>query len=469
MAAQTLARTQQRENLIGAVGTLQNATASAPNVGNVQQQAQGLNAVAADPNELSPGSRTGAVALVSGIAGQNLSAVSNASSFAAVNALSSVSTAEGNTLAKVRRLLLESPGGGARRRLLAAQAQSSCGNLKNVVGAVSGLSETHLTGQAPGETPATVSTPNIQMATSLASNSTGGTGGIGAPGSGSSFDALPASALQQAAAGAKGSNNGSSAAAAGPVQDAVGVKFLATGFDFHSCGDGADPAFPGVSRLELGGAGGGTVPISNLKVPITFSLPPPKILEDGFLPQCTYWNTTQKAYVGDGCLSLPYAVPPGFSVVWDSTLETPDDATLVTGWSLEWDEEANDGAPNPLTYPAVIDPENDNVTEYGELCEVEFLDCTKTGDDAPEPVYLDPTRPIDVPVAKCPEEGEDPVGGLGILRVYTGHRCPLWKRPEGEAMNGTVFVTNGTLRGRMVVETPDFGAETKRRGGDTQM
>jgi hypothetical protein len=279
MEAQTLARSDQRERLIGAVGAVQgaaNASASGTTNSGVQQQAQSLDLIAQRPTELTTGSRTGAVRLVANLAGQDLALVSNTSSAAAVNALSSVSTAEGATLTAVAKALKEAPAGGNRRRLLAATAAGSCGNLKSVVGAVSTLSETHLSGQAPGETSASVSTPNIQMATSLASGATGGSGPVGAPGSPGSFDALPPSALRQAAAG-------TGAGASGSDDTAVGVKFLATAFDFHTCGAGVDPAFAGISRLELGAAGGGTVKVANLTTPITFSLPPPKTLEPGFL------------------------------------------------------------------------------------------------------------------------------------------------------------------------------------------
>lgn len=379
------ARQNQRENLLSVVNESKSRFRTTP--GSLQGQSQTLSLVVGKPTELSLNARGGAVDLANNLAGAGPSNVNNASSQAIVGSLSFVSVAENNTLTAVSK---QTPGASAgRRRLLAEAAAASCAGLKNVVGAVDTLSNTHLGGvDVPGEDPVSVSSAKIQMASQKDDPSSGSSrmfsNSIAAPGSGGSFDPLPTNVL--------GDSNNS---------EPVGIKFLSTAFDFRSCSN----SNPGVTRLELGGSNG-TLAVSGLLTPITFTLPPPIGLNATTeAPQCTYWSITAKAYVTDGCISMPSMVPRGFTVQWNSSLKTPDDLTLARGWYLDW-------APTSALLTSQADPRTN--------CTVDYLDCVNNPDRV---VFLDKLRPLSIPSAKCENASQ------GVLRVYTGAACPLWMRP----------------------------------------
>ena len=60
----------------------------------------------------------------------------------------------------------------------------------------------------------------------------------------------------------------------------------------------------------------------------------------------------------------------------------------------------------------------------GSACNVTYLDCRSAPSAA---VYLDKAHPLRSPVARCSNATQ------GVLRLYTGTRCPLWLRPNGTA------------------------------------
>lgn len=116
----------------------------------------------------------------------------------------------------------------------------------------------------------------------------------------------------------------------------------------------------------------------------------------------------------DGCASLPNPRPRNHSLEW---VGLASGAWTPQSWAL--------------TGPLTAGP--------GVNCSRVVLNCSAAAqaerlaksDGRPLVVFLDPTRPLSAPAVQCgePEGASGGGGGLDMLVVYSGPRCPLW-RPD---------------------------------------
>lgn len=194
------------------------------------------------------------------------------------------------------------------------------GGVMDVLGGLQGSLRGQLA--VPGEAPASVSVPAIQMSVRLDSVATtggqqgGGTlaksGGFSAPGAPASFDALPPAALALLArASAARASNVSSATSGGSNSASTGAvvsNFLALAFspypDPDASGDTAQSSAQPVARLAFTAPDGARVSVRGLEQPITFELPlDASSVPEGFAAQCRFWCA--KHYSLAACVSLP--------------------------------------------------------------------------------------------------------------------------------------------------------------------
>ncbi len=221
----------------------------------------------------------------------------------------------------------------------------------------------------PGQAPASVSTPVIQMSVSLDERSAGRLfeAPLSAPGSASSFDPLPAGAL---------------AAAIG----AVTTTFLALAFDPH--GNGSSMTRLAFADVEAGGV---AVPVENLSTPLLFTLPPAPVA-NGTRAQCAWWDAAAGAYSAAGCAPLPSPRPPGHELAFAPGFDaSAGPASLAAAWNIS----------GPLA----------------DGCTAAFLDCTNSSTNATRSLSLG--NATTAPVLSCGN------ATTLMLRAFVGDACAL--------------------------------------------
>ena len=311
----------------------------------------------ATPAQLSGAGAASALSVLSAVAGAGV-AVSPAAAQSVANALSSIALAP------------------------AAPSSSSSAAATSNFGAVLGILDSLASSQAsalavPGQAPATVSTPSIQMSVSLEDPASSRllTAPLSAPGSASSFDPLPPAAL----------------AAGGGAP--VAALFLSLAFDAHG-GAGSNNT-GGVTRLAFSSAAGAPLAVSGLATPILFSLPP-SALADGQQAACSWWDAAASNYSPAGCASLPNPAPPGHELKFADGFRATSPASLATAWEISGPLLAN--------------------------CSVAFLDCTNATARLGT-LVLDPASPASVSCGGATDV---------VLRAYVGATCAL-RNASGDA------------------------------------
>jgi hypothetical protein len=169
---------------------------------------------------------------------------------------------------------------------------------------------------APGAAPATISAPNIQARVQVDSTQDGGTGrlfttALTAPGSASRFAPLPAALF----------GNGTAPAS-------VCTTFHSLTFDPYT----GNANSTGVTRLAFtDAASGAEVPVSNLGVPIYFTLP--AVTLAGGKTACRFWDADAQAYATHGCVGIPDPRPASHTLAWADGFTATVDADMVAAWN----------------------------------------------------------------------------------------------------------------------------------------
>ena len=209
--------------------------------------------------------------------------------------------------------------------------------------------------------------------------------GLSIPGSDARVDPLPPATF--------GGDNASVALSASLVE---------LGFDPH--GDGGTNRK--VVRLEFtDGASGKVIPLAGLLQPIALQVPTPVRApgDNGSAGVAAYWNASRGSYASDGVVAGPNPVPPGASWAWRDGFQATCRADLVVAWAL--------------TLPG---------------CHEQFLNCSDDwGRTLAAP--LDPEQAVGGAVVRCG------AADVGLLRVYTGHACPLWRHNATGKSNATTI------------------------------
>jgi hypothetical protein len=355
-AAAAAAAAAQRASLLSVVaGALTQSAGALAAPAAVESTAALVSSLLSTPGQLSSAGAATALGVLGALAGAG-AAVSPAAAQSVASALSSVA-------------LAPSSGGGG---------SSSSSNFGAVLGVLDSLASSQASGlQVPGQAPATVSTPVIQM--SVAFNDGGAdsplfSAPLSAPGSNSSFDPLPAGAL----------------AAAGGAP--VASTFLSLAFDAHA--GGASNNTGGVTRLAFASAAGAAVPVADLAAPLLFTLPA-STLRAGQQASCAWWDATVGAYSAEGCAALPSPTPPAHKLAFTPgfVVGAAGAASMAMAWNIS----------GPLL----------------DGCTVAFLDCTNATERASGALQLDPVTPAAAPVVTCGNASNL------VLRAYVGAACPL--------------------------------------------
>jgi hypothetical protein len=340
----------QRASLLSIVADAVNQGSSAPaSAASVESTAALVAQLVATPAQMSGAGSASALAVLGALAGAG-KAVSPAAAQSVADALSAVAFA---------------PSAGNAT----ASSGNNYGAVLSVLGSLAASQAAALA--VPGQLPATVSTPVIQMAVSL-DDASGGrlfTSSLSAPGSNSSFDPLPADAL----------------AAAGGAP--VSTLFLSLAFDAYGGPDSNNSG--GVTRLEFKAADDGApVAVRGLAAPVLFTMPP-AVLAPGQRATCSWWDAAAGTYSADGCAALPSPYPPGHELAFSAGFVASDAASLATAWNI---------SSGPLL----------------DGCSVAFLDCTNATARA--------SGRLDVGAA-----GALTCGNASdiVLRAYTGAACGL--------------------------------------------
>jgi hypothetical protein len=357
-----VAAAAQRASLLsvvaGALGQSGAGALAAPAA--VESTAALVSSLLSSPAQLSPEGAATALGVLGALAGAG-AAVSPAAAQSVASALSAVALAPGASSSS-------------------GSSSSSSSNFGAVLGVLDSLASSQASGlQVPGQAPATVSTPQIQMSVSL---NEGGADSplfaaqLSAPGSASSFEALPPGALD-AAGGAP-----------------VASTFLSLAFDAHSAG-GSSNNTGGVTRLAFASAAGAGVAVENLSTPLLFTLPASS-LGAGQQASCAWWDDDAAAYRSDGCAALPSPTPP-----------PPHELAFASGFVVGAAGAASMAMAWNISGPLLAG------------CSVAFLDCTNATARAAEVLQLDPASPRAAPVVACGN-----ASGV-VLRAYVGAECAL--------------------------------------------
>jgi hypothetical protein len=215
-----------------------------------------------------------------------------------------------------------------------------------------------------GEQPAQIISPAIKVAVQLDDAASPASRlfsqALTAAGANSSFDPLPVAVA--AAVAASGGNS-----------SLVRSSFYALAFDPYTAGRGN---VSGITRLALS-SGNASVAVSNLSVPITFTLPR-AALQPGAAQQaaCAFWDAAAGAYSTAGCFALPNPAPRGhnlsFTTLPGNRTAAATDAGLAAGWTIS----------GPLYAPA--------------SCSMLLLDCSLPTDRNVS-VFLNPHNPFTSP------------------------------------------------------------------------
>jgi hypothetical protein len=194
------------------------------------------------------------------------------------------------------------------------------------------------------------------------------------------------------------------------------AKFHALTFDPYG-----GNATTGSTRLQFSSANGSALTVANATAPILFTLPHVPLVGET-QASCSWFDHAAGNYSTSGCVGVPSPQPPGHTLAFIPGYTTPDDASLVSAWSIS----------GPLFPPGA--------------CQVQVLDC---GSDAPCSgavwgrncsVYPNPRSPLLFPAVTCPGGGANGTTNATanstdnstavpapVLRVIYGASCPLWQ------------------------------------------
>ena len=371
VAAADAAAATQRASLLAIVASAVSQSAGTPlPAAAVESTAALVSQLVSAPSQLSGDGAASALSVLGAVASAG-AAVSPVAAQSVAAALSAVALApSSNTSSGSGSSSGNSTGGGG------GSSSSSSPNLGAVLGVLDSLAASQASGMAvPGQAPASVSTPVIQMSVSLDEPTAGRLfdAPLTAPGSVSSFDALPPGAL---------------AAAGG----AVSTLFIALAFDPHGNGSSMTRlAFTDVS------AGGSVVPVENLTTPLLFTLPGVPA-SNGSRAQCAWWDTAAGAYSGEACAPLPSPHPPGHVLAFASGFDaSAGPASLAAAWNVS----------GPLA----------------DGCEAVFLDCTNSSANATRSLLL--ANSTTAPRLSCGN------ATTLVLRAFVGDDCALRNASNG--------------------------------------
>ena len=389
----------QRESLLSLVASATAGSAGQLDSGTVTATANLLQALTANPAQLSATSQASALSALSSLlppaaSGKAPAPVSSDTANAIAGSAASVALAAVIT------------GSSASNN---SNASSSGAAAKAVMSSVAALVDSLAEGQAAtlgtGNASAVVistSAFQLQVTQDNAGSPPSVTlASISAPGSSASFSPLSVSALSGAGGGA------------------VRTKFLSFVFDPHSAPlDAAAAGRNGVTRLVLSAAtpaGNGSrrlqqvgfVPlqISNLPHLITFSLPPPSTMSaganaSGLMAACSYYDEASGLYSTAGCVSQPSPLPTGLTVTWVANFSVASSLQLPRAWNFSTASWAS-----PLLAG----------------CSEAWLDCSNAS-QVNRTIFLNPFAPFEKP-------GAVTCGGVlsaRLLRVFFGPKCQLW-------------------------------------------
>ena len=368
-AAADAAAAVQRASLLAIVASAMNQSASSgaplPPAA-VESAAALVSQLVATPSQLSSAGAASALSVLSAVASAGTS-VSPAAAQSVAAALSAVAFAPSSTTSS------GSSGSSGSTSNSSSSSSSSSSNYGGVLGVLNSLAASQASGMAvPGQAPASVSTPVIQMSVSL-DTADGGRlfdEPLTAPGAVSSFDPLPPGSL----------------AAAGGA--AVNTLFLSLTFDPHSDSN----ATAGLSRLAFSDpTSGATIEVANLTTPLLFTLAAAP-LTNGTRAECSWWNAAAGVYSTAGCAPLPSPYPPGHNLSFaPGFIASAGPASLTTAWAIS----------GPLAVG----------------CEAVFLDCTNSSVNASRSLLLG--NATTAPRLNCGN------ATTLVLRAFVGVGCGL--------------------------------------------
>lgn len=164
----------------------------------------------------------------------------------------------------------------------------------------------------------------------------------------------------------------------------------------NSTAAGATPPNPtlattGVTRLELGVAGGGALTVSNLTSPVLFSMAGMNST-NGTQSLCSFWSPTLNRIDSQGCTGVPTPAPANHSIAFVPGFTAVNDSVLAWAWNISGPLAAN--------------------------CSQDVLYCSVT---PKRKIYLNPYDPFTDGAVSCPN------GSSLALRVFYGAKCGLWQ------------------------------------------
>ena len=249
---------------------------------------------------------------------------------------------------------------------------------------------------------AAVASASINMAVSCVSGSQPNTAALTVPGGAASVDAVSPALL--AAIGGGSRRRALLAASTG----SVGASLVALSFDPHATNAAAansSNAGGGVIRLQFTDVGSGAVlPVSGLAQPITMQLAlSPNASSSGSLSVAArFWDVQAGAYSSAGLVAGPNPVPPNTTFSWRTGFAADSNQTnLAMAWSLA-----------------------------AAGCTEQFLNCSDPW-TASLAVSLDPDAGVGGAIMRCSPTD------TGLLRLFTGHSCPLWDRGGNSSSSAT--------------------------------
>lgn len=490
-AIEAEARSAARDSLGDAI--LEAVSVIHPTADALQSVSAAVSAIASEPAELSPSAQATLLSVLSLVATGGpvgASGVTNGSALECASAAGLIARAAQLQGSAVRRRLLHSTRlgdirGGSRRALLsegsgegvgsaedtaraAPHAPSQADVLGGVMSVLGGLSDSLRAQLAvPGEAAVSVSADRVQLSVRLSDPGLGALG-FSAPGAPAAFDPLPQSALDALAIATNGS--------------AVVSSFLALAFspypdDQATSPDGAAAGAASeqpVARLALTAASGGAeIPLRNLPQHITFEMPHPAGVAEGFSAQCRFWCATGASSTSNSpslassalCVLLPLHLMRNFLLKGSCHLSARSPVNPPLFHSLRdaaagaLSSEGCTALPSPRPKPALLSltwrgstagatVAADLWTVSGPLsadCQSLVLDC---GANPLGRVWLDPLRPMTYPAVTCqpPAPPNATISAnstssisapskaptAAILRVFFGEKCQLWRPDNAE-------------------------------------
>ena len=115
--------------------------------------------------------------------------------------------------------------------------------------------------------------------------------------------------------------------------DFVPYQFMALPWLVGAASSSMVLATTGVTRLQLGIAGGGPVAVANLSTPITFTLPGLNSTS-GERSWCSFWNLSSQAIDTSGCTTLPGRYPQNHTLTFVPGFLAPNNSMLAWAWRI---------------------------------------------------------------------------------------------------------------------------------------